>query len=59
MKIQDIEIDKIRLKVDFIMEDGVRYKNKIVDSSLLSDATITRIFDDLSKLNPTNLKETA
>ena len=57
MKIHDIEIDKIKLKVNFIMDNGIKYKNKIIDSVLLSDTTITKIFDDLSKLNPKTLKE--
>ncbi len=57
MKIHDIEIDRIKLKVNFIMDNGIKYKNKIIDSALLSDITITKIFDDLSKLNPKTLKE--
>ena len=57
MKIQDIEINKIKLSVNFIMSNGKKYQNKIINSSFLSDITITKIFDDLSKLNPQNLKK--
>ena len=57
MKIQDIEIDEINLNVNFIMTNGSKYKNKKVNSALLSDTTITKIFDDLAKLNPKDLKE--
>ena len=57
MKIQDIEINTIKLNVNFTMTNGSKYKNKKVNSALLSETTITKIFDDLAKLNPKDLKE--
>ncbi len=59
MKIHDIEIDEIKFSVNFIMEDGKRYENILINSSSLSNVTMTNIFYDLSKLNPKNLKEVA
>ena len=57
MKIDDIEIDWIKLKCNFIMSNGEKVKNKLINSNFLSDITITKIFDDLAKISIKKIKE--
>jgi hypothetical protein len=48
MKAIDIEMNTIKLNVNFILEDNSVVENCLLNSEDLSDDTITKIFDDLS-----------
>lgn len=51
MKVKDIEINTLQLDVNFILENGSVIEHKTFNSENLSDTTITKIFEDLSKSN--------
>jgi hypothetical protein len=53
MKVRDIEINTLKLDVNFILEDNSVVENCLLNSEDLSDDTITKIFDDLSKVDIT------
>ena len=53
MKAIDIEMNTIELNVNFILEDNSVVENCSLHSGHLSDTTITKIFDDLSKVDIT------
>ena len=53
MKVRDIEINTLKLDVNFILEDNSVVENCLLNSEDLSDETITKIFDDLSKVDIT------
>ena len=53
MKAIDIEMNTIELNVNFILEDNSVVENCSLHSGHLSDITITKIFDDLSKVDIT------
>jgi hypothetical protein len=53
MKVRDIEINTLKLDVNFILEDNSVVENCSLHSEDLSDDTITKIFDDLSKVDIT------
>ena len=53
MKVRDIEINTLKLDVNFILEDNSVVENCSLHSGHLSDITITKIFDDLSKVDIT------
>ena len=53
MKAIDIEMNTIELNVNFILEDNSVVENCLLNSEDLSDDTITKIFDDLSKVDIT------
>jgi len=52
MKVTDIEINTLNINAKFILEDKSE-KILNLNSLHLSDTTITKIFDDLSKVNLT------
>jgi hypothetical protein len=57
MKVRDIEINTIKLDVNFILEDNSVVENCLLNSGDLSDETITKIFDDLSKVDITKYRK--
>ena len=54
-KIKDIEIDTLNLKVNFILENNSVVENCSLNSECLSDVTLTHIFNDLDKVDITEL----
>ena len=50
MKIHDIEINTLQLDVNFILDNGKVIEHQKFNSENLSNTTITKIFDDLSKI---------
>jgi hypothetical protein len=57
MKARDIEMNTIELNVNFILEDNSVVENCSLNSGHLSDTTITKIFDDLSKIDITKYRK--
>jgi hypothetical protein len=57
MKAIDIEMNTIELNVNFILEDNSVVENCLLNSEDLSDDTITKIFDDLSKVDITKYRK--
>lgn len=51
MNIKDIEIDKINLKVNFVLDDNSVIENCFLNSEHLSNTTLTNIFEDLAKVD--------
>jgi hypothetical protein len=57
MKVRDIEINTLKLDVNFILENNSVVENCLLNSEDLSDETITKIFDDLSKIDITKYRK--
>jgi len=57
MKVRDIEINTLKLDVNFILENNSVVENCSLHSGHLSDTTITKIFDDLSKIDITKYRK--
>lgn len=53
MKIKDIEINTLKLNVNFILEDNSVMENCSFNSEILSNTTLTNIFGDLEKVKLT------
>jgi len=51
MNIRNIEIDKINLKVNFVLDDNTVIENCFLNSEHLSNTTLTYIFEDLAKVD--------
>jgi len=57
MKVRDIEINTLKLNVNFILEDNSVIENCVFNSEILSDTTITKIFEDLEKVDLNLIKK--
>ena len=57
MNIRDIEIDKINLKVNFVLDDNTVIENCFLNSEHLSNTTLTNIFEDLAKVDLSKFKK--
>jgi len=57
MKARDIEINNLKLNVNFILKDNSVVENCEFNSEILSDITIKKIFDDLGKIDINQIRK--
>ena len=57
MKARDIEINNLKLNVNFILKDNSVVENCEFNSEILSDITIKKIFEDLSKIDINQIRK--
>jgi len=57
MKVRDIEINNLKLNVNFILKNNSVIENCEFNSEILSDTTITKIFDDLGKIDINQIRK--
>ena len=57
MKARDIEINNLKLNVNFILKNNSVVENCEFNSEILSDITIKKIFEDLSKIDINQIRK--
>jgi len=57
MKVRDIEINNLKLNVNFILKNNSVIENCEFNSEILSNTTITKIFDDLGKIDINEIRK--